>query len=110
MAGEPLYVTMPRIWGVRLVGRLSEWVSAKDVVLEMLRRHGVDGGVGRIIEYHGPGLETLTQQPAHFPAQFPRPFRHEAGLRLAAPPRPPRPRRSPARSPMRVVRHSPGSR
>lgn len=65
MAGEPLYVTMPRVWGVRLVGRLPEWVSAKDVVLEMLRRHGVDGGVGRIIEYHGPGLETLSAMDRH---------------------------------------------
>src|SRR3954464_12273736 len=56
IAGEPLYVRMPRVWGVRLTGRLPEWVSAKDVVLEMLRRHGVDGGFGRVIEYHGPGL------------------------------------------------------
>ena len=65
MAGEPLYVVMPRIWGVRLVGRLPAWVSAKDVVLEMLRRHGVGGGVGRIIEYHGPGLETLSAMDRH---------------------------------------------
>ncbi|HWG23767.1 aconitate hydratase, partial [Actinospica sp.] len=65
MAGEPLYVTMPRIWGVRLDGRLPAWVSAKDVVLEMLRRHGVDGGVGRIIEYHGPGLDALTAMDRH---------------------------------------------
>src|SRR6266700_2880027 len=55
MAGEPLYVTMPQIWGVQLTGALPPWVSAKDVILEMLRRHGVKGGVGRIIEYHGPG-------------------------------------------------------
>src|SRR5690606_22874509 len=39
MAGEPLYITMPEIWGVRLTGELPEWVSAKDVILEMLRRH-----------------------------------------------------------------------
>ncbi|WP_034261453.1 aconitate hydratase [Actinospica robiniae] len=65
MAGEPLYVAMPRIWGVRLVGRLPDWVSAKDVVLEMLRRHGVGGGVGRIIEYHGPGLEALSAMDRH---------------------------------------------
>jgi aconitate hydratase len=50
---------------VRLVGRLPEWVSAKDVVLEMLRRHGVGGAVGRIIEYHGPGLETLSAMDRH---------------------------------------------
>ena len=65
MAGEPLYVAMPRIWGVRLVGSLPAWVSAKDVVLEMLRRHGVGGAVGRIIEYHGPGLETLSAMDRH---------------------------------------------
>src|SRR5699024_6273790 len=52
MAGDPLYVQMPEVWGVELTGDLPDWVSAKDVVLEMLRRHGVSGGVGRIIEYH----------------------------------------------------------
>src|SRR6266699_3031912 len=65
MAGEPLYVTMPEIWGVRLTGALPPWVSAKDVILEMLRRHGVKGGVGRIIEYHGPGLGPLSAMDRH---------------------------------------------
>lgn len=65
MAGEPLYVTMPEIWGVRLTGALPPWVSAKDVILEMLRRHGVKGGVGRIIEYHGPGLGSLSAMDRH---------------------------------------------
>ncbi|NKQ53642.1 aconitate hydratase [Amycolatopsis sp. K13G38] len=65
IAGEPLYLRMPRIWGVRLTGRLPDWVSAKDVVLEMLRRHGVKGGLNRIIEYHGPGLDTLTAMDRH---------------------------------------------
>jgi aconitate hydratase len=65
MAGQPLYITMPRIWGVRLTGELPPWVSAKDVILEMLRRHGVKGGVGRIIEYHGPGLASLTAMDRH---------------------------------------------
>jgi aconitate hydratase len=65
IAGQPLYVTMPRIWGVRLTGELPPWVSAKDVVLEMLRRHGVSGGVGKIIEYHGPGLACLTAMDRH---------------------------------------------
>ncbi|WP_417217762.1 aconitate hydratase [Arthrobacter sp.] len=65
MAGEPLYVTMPEIWGIELTGTLPDWVSAKDVILEMLRRHGVKGGVGRIIEYHGPGLEGLTAMDRH---------------------------------------------
>jgi aconitate hydratase len=65
MAGEPLYVTMPQIWGVRLAGTLPPWVSAKDVILEMLRRHGVKGGMGRIIEYHGPGLDSLSAMDRH---------------------------------------------
>ena len=65
MTGEPFWFHMPLIWGVELVGRLPDWVSAKDVVLEMLRRHGVDGGVGRIIEYYGPGLECLSAMDRH---------------------------------------------
>ncbi|MFX1390698.1 MAG: aconitate hydratase [Promethearchaeota archaeon] len=65
MAGNPLYVKMPEIWGVKLVGELTEWVSAKDIILEMLRRHGVKGGVGRIIEYYGPGLKSLTAMDRH---------------------------------------------
>ncbi|WP_067134899.1 aconitate hydratase [Microtetraspora malaysiensis] len=65
MAGQPLYLTMPEVWGVRLTGALPPWVSAKDVILEMLRRHGVDGGVGRVIEYHGPGLAALTAMDRH---------------------------------------------
>ncbi len=65
MAGEPLYVQMPEIWGVRLTGELPPWVSAKDVILEMLRRHGVKGGVNRIIEYHGPGLAGLGAMDRH---------------------------------------------
>ena len=46
MAGEPFFTPMPHVWGVKLVGRLPDWVSAKDVILEMLRRHGVESGVG----------------------------------------------------------------
>lgn len=65
MAGEPLTLRMPKIWGIRLTGVLPDWVSAKDVILEMLRRHGVEGGVGRIIEYHGPGLERLSAMDRH---------------------------------------------
>ncbi|MFD5247740.1 aconitate hydratase [Amycolatopsis sp. NPDC058340] len=65
IAGEPLRLRMPEIWGVRLTGDLPDWVSAKDVVLEMLRRHGVSGGVHRIIEYHGPGLGGLTAMDRH---------------------------------------------
>jgi aconitate hydratase len=65
MAGEPLYLAMPRIMGVHLSGELPEWVSAKDLVLEMLRRHDVHGGVGKIIEYYGPGLDNLTAMDRH---------------------------------------------
>ena len=65
MAGEPFYVKMPRVWGVRLNGSLPEWISAKDVILEMLRRHGVDGGAGKILEYYGPGLKCLTAMDRH---------------------------------------------
>ncbi len=65
MAGSPIYLRMPQIWGVRLTGELPAWVSAKDVILEMLRRHGVKGGVNRIIEYHGPGLAQLTAMDRH---------------------------------------------
>jgi aconitate hydratase len=65
MAGEPLFLLMPKIWGVRLTGELPPWVSAKDVILEMLRRHGVAGGVHRIVEYHGPGLAGLSAMDRH---------------------------------------------
>ncbi|MEM5403879.1 aconitate hydratase [Paraburkholderia unamae] len=65
IAGEPFLTRMPQIWGIRLTGSLPDWVSAKDVILEMLRRHGVDGGVGRIIEYHGPGLAGLSAMDRH---------------------------------------------
>jgi aconitate hydratase len=65
MAGEPFFVRMPEIRGVKLIGNLPEWISAKDVILEMLRRHGVSGGVGKIIEYYGPGLDDLTAMDRH---------------------------------------------
>jgi aconitate hydratase len=65
MAGEPFHLVMPQIWGVRLVGELPDWVSAKDVILEMLRRHDVTGGLGRIIEYSGPGLAGLSAMDRH---------------------------------------------
>jgi aconitate hydratase len=65
MAGQPYHIKMPEVWGVHLTGELPDWVSAKDVILEMLRRHDVDGGVGRIIEYHGPGIDTLSAMDRH---------------------------------------------
>lgn len=65
MAGEPLYIKMPQVWGIELTGELQDWVSAKDVILEMLRRHDVKGGVGRVIEYHGPGVQNLSAMDRH---------------------------------------------
>ncbi len=59
MAGESFYLKAPRIFGVRLTGRLKPWVSARDIILEMLRRYSVKGGLGKVIEYYGPGVETL---------------------------------------------------
>ncbi|MBN1460085.1 MAG: aconitate hydratase, partial [Armatimonadetes bacterium] len=60
MAGYPLYLPMPRITRVLLTGQLADWVSAKDVILEVLRRLSVKGGVGRVMEYSGPGVASLT--------------------------------------------------
>jgi aconitate hydratase len=60
MAGRPYYLPCPKVLGVKLTGRLPDWVSAKDVILEMLRRYDVKGCVGRIIEYYGPGVATLS--------------------------------------------------
>ena len=65
MAGEPFYLKMPKTWGVKLVGKMPDWVSAKDVILEMLRRYDVDGGIGKIVEYYGPGLKSLTAMDRH---------------------------------------------
>lgn len=60
MGGAPYYVKMPEVVGVKLTGKLNPWVSAKDVILEMLRRLTVKGGVGKVFEYYGPGVDTLT--------------------------------------------------
>lgn len=65
ICGEPFFVKMPQIMGVKLTGKLPPWVSAKDVILEMLRRHDVKGGIGKIIEYYGPGLEALSAMDRH---------------------------------------------
>ncbi len=59
MGGGPLYIKMPEVLGVKLTGKLREGVSAKDVVLELLRRLTVKGGVGKVIEYFGDGVSTL---------------------------------------------------
>ena len=65
MAGEPLYFKMPKVLGVKLTGKLPDWVSAKDVVLEMLRRYDVKGCRGMVIEYYGPGLDNLQAMDRH---------------------------------------------
>src|SRR4030065_144796 len=58
-AGDPYRLRMPKIVLVKLIGKLKPWVSAKDVILELLRRYTVSGGIGKIYEYGGPGLAEL---------------------------------------------------
>jgi len=60
MAGGAFHLTCPKIVNVRLTGRLARGVSAKDVILEILRRISVKGGVGKILEFTGPGVKTLS--------------------------------------------------
>ncbi|MFQ5970292.1 MAG: aconitate hydratase [Nitrososphaerales archaeon] len=60
MGGAPFYTKMPKIVGVMLRGKLRQWVTAKDVILEMLRRLTVKGGVNKIFEYYGDGVKTLS--------------------------------------------------
>jgi aconitate hydratase len=60
MAGEPYHLKYPKTFGVKLTGKLQDWVSGKDVILEMLRRHSVKGGVGYIVEYFGSGVKGLS--------------------------------------------------
>ena len=60
MGGGAYYITYPKVVKVNLTGKLSPWVSAKDVILEVLRRMSVKGGVGKVIEYCGEGVKTLT--------------------------------------------------
>jgi aconitate hydratase len=65
IAGQPYFVKMPKIMGIKLTGNLPDWVSAKDIILEMLRRHDVTGGVGKILEYYGEGLKHLSAMDRH---------------------------------------------
>ncbi len=60
MGGGAYYITYPKIVNVELIGRLSPWVSAKDVILKLLSIMSVKGGVGKIIEYTGEGVKTLS--------------------------------------------------
>ncbi|MEX0660995.1 MAG: aconitate hydratase [Balneolaceae bacterium] len=65
IAGEPMFLKMPKVLGVKLTGKLPDWVSAKDVVLEMLRRYDVKGARGFVIEYYGLGLKELSTMDRH---------------------------------------------
>lgn len=60
MGGGTYYITMPKMVRINLTGKLSPWVAAKDIILEVLRRMSVKGGVGKIIEYGGEGVKTLS--------------------------------------------------
>lgn len=60
MGGGAYYITYPKIVKVELTGKLSPWVAAKDIILEVLRRMSVKGGVGKVIEYCGEGVKTLS--------------------------------------------------
>ncbi len=60
MGGGAYYITMPKILNVKLIGKLRPWVTAKDVILTVLRKLSVKGGVGKILEYTGEGVDTLS--------------------------------------------------
>jgi aconitate hydratase len=60
MAGEPYFLTCPKVLGVKLTGSLQPWCAGKDVILELLRQRTVKGGVGKIVEYFGPGVDSLS--------------------------------------------------
>ncbi len=60
MAGQPFYLRMPKILGVYLYGKLQPWVSARDIALYLLSKLTVKGALGKILEYFGPGVKTLT--------------------------------------------------
>lgn len=65
ISGEPFFVKMPKVWGIELRGEMPDWVSAKDVIFELLRRYDVKGAVGTVIEYYGPGLKNLNAMDRH---------------------------------------------
>ena len=60
MAGMAYRIKYPKIAGIKLTGKLPDWVSAKDVILEVLRRIDVKGGMGKVLEYFGPGVKTIS--------------------------------------------------
>jgi aconitate hydratase len=59
MAGKPYYIATPVVWGIHVSGALQPYVSGKDVILELLRRHTCNGGTGKVIEFFGPGVANL---------------------------------------------------
>ncbi|MBI5116452.1 aconitate hydratase [Candidatus Poribacteria bacterium] len=59
MAGKPFHLMYPKVWGIRVAGKLSPWVSGKDLILEMLRRFTCKASVGKIMEFFGPGVRNL---------------------------------------------------
>jgi aconitate hydratase len=59
MAGQPFKTPAPKVVGVELTGALSDWVTPKDVILELLKRRGVRGGLGRVFEFYGPGVANI---------------------------------------------------
>ena len=65
IAGYPLFIKMPKVLGVEVTGELPDFVSAKDVILEMLKRYDVKGCVGYVIEYFGEGLKNLNAMDRH---------------------------------------------
>ena len=62
MGGGAYYINMPKILGVELTGKLPDYVGAKDVILYVLSKLGVKGGVGKVVEYYGEGIKTLSVQ------------------------------------------------
>ena len=60
MGGGAYYINMPKILGVELTGKLPDYVGAKDVILYVLSKLGVKGGVGKVVEYYGEGIKTLS--------------------------------------------------
>ena len=63
MGGGTYYITCPKVVKVNLTGKLQPWVAAKDVILEVLKRLSVKGGVGKVIEYCGEGVKNFCQFP-----------------------------------------------
>ena len=77
LAGHPFVLAMPKVVEVRLDGKLGPWVQAKDIILELLRRRDVKGGVGRIFEFTGPGRADAVGPPAGHDLQHDRRARRD---------------------------------